>query len=79
MNKELTNNEETGWLFRVLAFGCCFFFAIISFVLDCIIGVGRTAGLGCVSPLMGPFALLFDLFFQILIANILKEIFFVFA
>ena len=34
MNKELTNNEETGWLFRGLAIGCCLFFGIISCVLD---------------------------------------------
>ena len=64
MNKELTNNEETGWLFRGLAIGCCLFFGIISCVLDCMIGVGRTAGLGCVFPLMGPFALLFGNFLK---------------
>jgi hypothetical protein len=64
MKKELTNNVETAWLFRGLAIGCCLFFVIISFVLDCIIGVGRTAGLGCVSPLMGPFALLFGNFLR---------------
>ena len=64
MNKELANNAETGWLFRGLAIGCCLFFGIISFVLDCLIGVGRTAGLGGVCPLMGPFALLFGNFLK---------------
>ena len=54
----------SGWLFRGLAIGCCLFFGIISCVLDCMIGVGRTSGLGCVSPLMGPFALLFGNFLK---------------
>ena len=52
------------WLFRCLAIGCCLFFGVISFVIDCLIGVGRAAGLGGVYPIMGPFALLFGDFLK---------------